>query len=105
MKMIGNFSALEHLIQIYFGQDYYEITGATTVSGVMAFYLKDNPLSQIDLLITDITEFESIYANTLDNEFSSHWGNDFSPVRWGTTTKDFLKKIRLLAIEHQALTR
>ncbi len=28
MKIMGTFSALEHLIQIYFGQDYYEITGA-----------------------------------------------------------------------------
>lgn len=104
MKIMGNFSALEHLIQIYFGQDYYEITGATTLPGVMSFYLQDNPSSKIDTLIADIDEFEAAYPDSLNDEFSERWGNDVSPERWGTTTKNFLKQIRLLA-ENYPLTR
>jgi len=102
MKIMGNFSALEHLIQIYFGQDSYEITGATTLPGVMSFYLQDNPSSQIDTLIADIVEFEAAYPDSLDGEFSARWGNDVLPELWGTTTKDFLKQIRLLAASHQS---
>ncbi len=101
MKIMGNFSALEHLIQIYFGQDSYEITGATTLSGVMDFYLKDNPPSQINTLIADVAEFEAAYPDTLDDEFISRWGNDVVPELWGTTTKDFLERIRLLAARRQ----
>ena len=101
MKIMGNFSALEHLIQIYFGQDSYEITGATTLPGVMGFYLQDNPSSKIDTLIADIVEFETAYSGSLDDEFSARWGNDVLPELLGTTTQGFLKQIRILAAHHQ----
>ncbi|BCU88658.1 hypothetical protein YP72344_01530 [Yersinia pseudotuberculosis] len=101
MKIMGNFSALEHLIQIYFGQDYYEITGATTVAGVMAFYLQDNSPSQIDTLISDIAEFTAAYTNTLDDELNTRWGDDFSPELWGTTPQGFLHDVQNLALQHK----
>lgn len=71
---MGNFSALEHLIQIYFGQDSYEITGATTLPSVMSFYLQDTPSSKLDTLSTDSVEFEEAYPESLDEEFSARWG-------------------------------
>ncbi|WP_349361522.1 contact-dependent growth inhibition system immunity protein [Serratia sp. CC22-02] len=99
---MGNFSALEHLIQIYFGQDSYEITGATTLAGVMGFYLRDNPPTQIKTLIADVAEFEAAYPDTLDDEFMSRWGNDVAPELWGETTVGFLNKIKFLAENAQS---
>ncbi|WP_233494142.1 hypothetical protein [Serratia sp. FGI94] len=47
------------------------MTGATTLPGVMSFYLQDNPSSKIDTLSTDIVEFEEAYPESLDEEFSA----------------------------------
>ncbi|EMB4313709.1 TPA: hypothetical protein QHU19_003168 [Klebsiella aerogenes] len=46
----------------------------------------------------EIDTFIESYRDRQDDEFKSRYGYDFSPELWETTTYEFLKTVRRLAL-------
>ena len=49
-------------------------------------------------LAEDVDSFFALYCDSLDEEFKSRYGFDFSPELWDSTPFNFLMTVRRLAL-------
>ncbi|QPT11317.1 hypothetical protein I6G37_12220 [Serratia rubidaea] len=94
MRFHGDFSELNHLINLYFGQDYDLLTDAETVEGVIDGFLEQNGYQVIGDILEEVREFQATYAGRLSEEMAIQFSADFVPESWGTTAQEFFTLVQ-----------
>ncbi|HDJ1439892.1 TPA: hypothetical protein PPN70_002313 [Serratia rubidaea] len=94
MRFNGDFSELNHLISLYFGQDYDLFTDAETVEGVIDGFLEQSGYQVIGDILEEAREFQATYAERLNEEMAIQFSSDFVPECWGSSAQEFFTLIQ-----------
>jgi hypothetical protein len=104
--MDKKYPELEHLLIIYFGQDYWynldEPIDQPTFKDMMRQYLKDGGGGN-NMLIYDIASWKLDHENDSDPDasFMKDFGAEIDPVLWGYQPMDFLNEIEKIVKQNK----
>ncbi|MGF6411711.1 contact-dependent growth inhibition system immunity protein [Paraburkholderia sp. MM5482-R1] len=96
MSYSERYPAMEHIFNVYFGQD-FDLFGEN-VQEIVACYRKDSPYDY-ENLIREIDSFRSEHPSDLDATFKQVFRRGFRPEGGGYTTASFLDEIQRVLSE------
>lgn len=89
----SNFNELGCFITIYFGQDYDLIDDSDEIEPKIDAFLRNEHPASWQGLAADIDLFLSESSDP-ETTFEAYFQDEFDPHLWGTTTVDFLHRVR-----------